>query len=221
MAIQAEKYFQLLEELKPYNAQLIAVSKTKPCSDIQAYYDLGQRDFGENYVQEFLEKVPQLPSNIRWHFIGHLQRNKVRQILPHVYLIHGVDSERLLSEIQKEAAKANLKIKVLLQVFVAQEETKFGFDQAEFSDLLSKLGQWPNVDIMGVMGMSSLTDNTAQVRSEFQQLKQASQQLLAVKGDATQLSMGMSGDYTIALEEGSTMVRIGSVLFGARDYSTK
>jgi pyridoxal phosphate enzyme (YggS family) len=221
MAIQADKYFQLLEELKPYNAQLIAVSKTKPCSDIQAYYDLGQRDFGENYVQEFLEKVPQLPSHIRWHFIGHLQRNKVRQILPHVYLIHGVDSERLLSEIQKEAAKANLKIKVLLQVFVAQEETKFGFDQAEFSELLSNLDQWPNVDIMGVMGMSSLTENTTQIRSEFQQLKQASQQLLAVKSDATQLSMGMSGDYTIALEEGSTMVRIGSVLFGARDYSAK
>lgn len=221
MAIQADKYFQLLEELKPYEAGLVAVSKTKPCSDIQAFYDLGQRDFGENYVQEFLEKVPQLPNDIRWHFIGHLQRNKVKQILPHVYLIHGVDSERLLNEIQKEAAKANLKIKVLLQVFIAQEETKFGFDQAELSAVISDLNQWPNVDIRGVMGMSSLTDNLAQVRAEFQQLKQASQQLLAVKSDANIISMGMSGDYSIALEEGSTMIRIGSVLFGARDYSNK
>lgn len=221
MAIQAEKYFQILDELMPYEAQLVAVSKTKPCSDIQAFYDLGQRDFGENYVQEFLEKVPQLPNDIRWHFIGHLQRNKVKQILPHVYLIHGVDSERLLNEIQKEAAKANLKIKVLLQVYIAQEETKFGFDQAELSAIISDLNQWPNVEIMGVMGMSSLTDNTTQVRTEFQQLKHASQQLLAVKNDANIISMGMSGDYAIALEEGSTMIRIGSVLFGARDYSNK
>ncbi len=221
MAINVDAYQQIKKSFGGKQVQLVAVSKTKPIEDIQGYYDMGQRDFGENYVQEFVEKVPALPADIRWHFIGHLQRNKVKQILPHVYLIHGVDSERLLNEIQKEAAKANLKIRVLLQVFIAQEETKFGFDQAELSVVISDLTPWPNVEIMGVMGMSSLTDNLAQVRAEFQHLKHASQQLLAVKNDANIISMGMSSDYTIALEEGSTMIRIGSVLFGARDYSNK
>ena len=216
MAINVDVYQQIKKSFGGKQVQLVAVSKTKPIEDIQGYYDMGQRDFGENYVQEFVEKVPALPADIRWHFIGHLQRNKVKLVIPHVYLIHGVDSERLLSEIQKEAAKANLRVNVLLQLFVAQEETKFGFDLSEFEGIIADLSRWPNVNVLGVMGMSSVTENTEQIRSEFKALKQASDRIVALNPAANILSMGMSGDYLLAIEEGSNMVRIGSTLFGAR-----
>jgi pyridoxal phosphate enzyme (YggS family) len=219
MAINVDSYQQIKKSFGGKQVQLVAVSKTKPIEDIQGYYDMGQRDFGENYVQEFVEKVPALPADIRWHFIGHLQRNKVKLVIPHVYLIHGVDSERLLSEIQKEAAKANLRVNVLLQLFVAQEETKFGFDLSEFEGIIADLSRWPNVNVLGVMGMSSVTENTEQIRSEFKALKQASDRLVALNPAANILSMGMSGDYLLAIEEGSNMVRIGSTLFGARQYN--
>jgi hypothetical protein len=219
MAINVNVYQQIKKSFGSKQVQLVAVSKTKPIEDIQGYYDMGQRDFGENYVQEFVEKVPALPADIRWHFIGHLQRNKVKLVIPHVYLIHGVDSERLLSEIQKEAAKANLRVNVLLQLFVAQEETKFGFDLSEFEGIIADLSRWPNVNVLGVMGMSSVTENTEQIRSEFKALKQASDRLVALNPAANILSMGMSGDYLLAIEEGSNMVRIGSTLFGARQYN--
>ncbi len=219
MAINVDSYQQIKKSFGGKQVQLVAVSKTKPIEDIQGYYDMGQRDFGENYVQEFVEKVPALPADIRWHFIGHLQRNKVKLVIPHVYLIHGVDSERLLSEIQKEAAKANLRVNVLLQLFVAQEETKFGFDLSEFEGIIADLSRWPNVNVLGVMGMSSVTENTEQIRSEFKALKQASDRLVALYPAANILSMGMSGDYLLAIEEGSNMVRIGSTLFGARQYN--
>lgn len=219
MAINVDSYQQIKKSFGGKQVQLVAVSKTKPIEDIQGYYDMGQRDFGENYVQEFVEKVPVLPADIRWHFIGHLQRNKVKLVIPHVYLIHGVDSERLLSEIQKEAAKANLRVNVLLQLFVAQEETKFGFDLSEFEGIIADLSRWPNVNVLGVMGMSSVTENTEQIRSEFKALKQASDRLVALYPAANILSMGMSGDYLLAIEEGSNMVRIGSTLFGARQFN--
>jgi pyridoxal phosphate enzyme (YggS family) len=219
MAINVDSYQQIKKSFGGKQVQLVAVSKTKPIEDIQGYYDMGQRDFGENYVQEFVEKVPALPADIRWHFIGHLQRNKVKLVIPHVYLIHGVDSERLLSEIQKEAAKANLRVNVLLQLFVAQEETKFGLDLSEFEGIIADLSRWPNVNVLGVMGMSSVTENTEQIRSEFKALKQASDRLVALNPAANILSMGMSGDYLLAVEEGSNMVRIGSTLFGARQYN--
>ncbi len=219
MAINVDSYQQIKKSFGGKQVQLVAVSKTKPIEDIQGYYDMGQRDFGENYVQEFVEKVPALPADIRWHFIGHLQRNKVKLVIPQVYLIHGVDSERLLSEIQKEAAKANLRVNVLLQLFVAQEETKFGFDLSEFEGIITDLSRWPNVNVLGVMGMSSVTENTEQIRSEFKALKQASDRLVALYPAANILSMGMSGDYLLAIEEGSNMVRIGSTLFGARQYN--
>ncbi len=219
MAINVDSYQQIKKSFGGKQVQLVAVSKTKPIEDIQGYYDMGQRDFGENYVQEFVEKVPALPADIRWHFIGHLQRNKVKLVIPQVYLIHGVDSERLLSEIQKEAAKANLRVNVLLQLFVAQEETKFGFELSEFEGIITDLSRWPNVNVLGVMGMSSVTENTEQIRSEFKALKQASDRLVALYPAANILSMGMSGDYLLAIEEGSNMVRIGSTLFGARQYN--
>jgi pyridoxal phosphate enzyme (YggS family) len=219
MAINVDSYQQIKKSFGGKQVQLVAVSKTKPIEDIQGYYDMGQRDFGENYVQEFVEKVPALPADIRWHFIGHLQRNKVKLVIPLVYLIHGVDSERLLSEIQKEAAKANLRVNILLQLFVAQEETKFGFDLSEFEGIIADLSRWPNVNVLGVMGMSSVTENTEQIRSEFKALKQASDRLVALNPAANILSMGMSGDYLLAIEEGSNMVRIGSTLFGARQYN--
>jgi pyridoxal phosphate enzyme (YggS family) len=219
MAINVDSYQQIKKSFGGKQVQLVAVSKTKPIEDIQGYYDMGQRDFGENYVQEFVEKVPALPADIRWHFIGHLQRNKVKLVIPHVYLIHGVDSERLLSEIQKEAAKANLRVNVLIQLFVAQEETKFGLGLSEFEGIIADLSRWPNVNVLGVMGMSSVTENTEQIRSEFKALKQASDRLVALNPAANILSMGMSGDYLLAVEEGSNMVRIGSTLFGARQYN--
>lgn len=224
MAIDKQAFLQISEELQAKTVTLVAVSKTKPASDILELYNLGQRDFGENYVQELVDKAAQLPIDIRWHFIGHLQSNKVKYIAPFVHLIHGVDSLKLLKEINKQAAKNNRTIDVLLQVHIAQEETKFGFDAHELQQLLqtqsAKLQEFSHVRVCGLMGMASFSDNSELVRSEFHQLKLLFDQYKSHTTGNIQLSilsMGMSGDYKTAIEEGSTLVRIGSLLFGARN----
>lgn len=219
MAVNAEQYHKIKQELANKNVLLVAVSKTKPVEDIQALYNLGQRDFGENYVQELCDKQEQLPKDIRWHFIGHLQSNKVKYIAPFVHLIHGTDSVKLLQEIDKQGKKLNRVIPCLLQVHIAQEETKFGFDDEELSNV--PIDQFTHVQINGLMGMASFTDDMEKVRTEFKHLK-ALFDSFAERAPSpvlrpTSLSMGMSADYTIAVEEGSTMVRIGSLLFGSRN----
>lgn len=224
MAINVANLAAIRKDLEKYNATLVAVSKTKPVADIEALYQLGQRDFGENYVQELVSKQPELPADLRWHFIGHLQSNKVKYIAPFVYLIHGVDSVKLLREINKQGAKLNRVLDVLLQVHIATEETKFGFDADELEQLFQpgELSQLSHVRIRGLMGMASFSENKEQVAGEFSQLKQLFDQFRNVEFPQVQfevLSMGMSGDYPVALEEGSTMVRIGSLLFGARNQS--
>ncbi|MEO7489267.1 MAG: YggS family pyridoxal phosphate-dependent enzyme [Ferruginibacter sp.] len=216
MSINKEKYTQLLFELNG-KATLVAVSKTKPVADVQELYDLGQRDFGENYVQELVDKEAVLPKDIHWHFIGHLQSNKVKYIALFVYLIHGVDSLNLLKEINKEAAKNNRVIDCLLQVHIAKEETKFGLDATELAEVMNAATGLKNVHVAGLMGMASFSDDLALVRKEFKELKLLYDQY----NSFTILSMGMSGDYTIAIEEGSNMVRIGSLLFGERNYPVK
>lgn len=211
MSVNVEKYREILAELQG-KVQLVAVSKTKPVEDIHALYDLGQRDFGENYVQELVDKQGQLPADIRWHFIGHLQSNKVKYIAPFVYLIHGVDSDRLLKEIGKQAAKAGRTIDVLLQVHIAREETKFGLDSAELEGVIVA-GAPAGVRIRGLMGMASNTEDQEVVRMEFRQLRGLFDRFFPNGG---LLSMGMSADYPIAMAEGGNMVRIGSLLFGRR-----
>ena len=214
MAIDKEVYQQIISELKKHQVTLVAVSKTKPATDILELYQLGQRDFGENYVQELVDKASQLPPDIRWHYIGHLQTNKVKYIAPFVHLIHGVDSIKLLQEINKQAAKNNRVIDVLLQIHIAEEETKFGLNKAELNELMNEIATMPlaNIQICGLMGMASFTNDKEKVRSEFKRLKSIlNNQRLPT------LSMGMSGDYKMAIEEGSTMVRIGSILFGTRN----
>jgi pyridoxal phosphate enzyme (YggS family) len=212
--INKEEYNQIHEELRLSKITLVAVSKTKPIEDIFELYNLGHRDFGENYVQELVEKAEQLPKDIRWHFIGHLQSNKVKLITPFIYLIHGVDSLKLLKEIDKQAEKNKRIIDCLLQVHIAQEETKFGFDETELLNL--ELKQFLNVRIKGVMGMASLTDDINKIRIEFKSLKTLFEKLKTQNPELSILSMGMSADYKIAIEEGSNMVRIGSLLFGER-----
>jgi pyridoxal phosphate enzyme (YggS family) len=215
MDINKEKYKEILSDLND-QATLVAVSKTKPIEDLLGLYALGQRDFGENYVQELVDKEAALPKDIRWHFIGHLQSNKVKYIAPFVHLIHGVDSIGLLKEINKQAAKNNRIIDCLLQVDIAQEETKFGLDEHELHELKNQLHELKNVAVKGLMGMASNSKDTTIIRTEFQQLKKLLTQFTIDNSPLTILSMGMSGDYKIALEEGSTMVRIGSLLFGER-----
>lgn len=213
--INRDNYISIKQELDAAGVILVAVSKIKPVSDILALYELGQRDFGENYVQELAEKQPQLPADIRWHFIGHLQSNKVKYIAPFVHLIHGVDSTSTLKEINKQAIKNNRTIDCLLQVHIAQEETKFGFDENEVNTILSG-DQYPNANLKGLMGMASFSDDLSLVRSEFRALKNLLTKAQSIDPAMTILSMGMSGDYRLAIEEGSTMVRIGSLLFGNR-----
>ena len=215
MAVDLPAYFQLCEEFNSKQVTLVAVSKTKPIEDIQLLYEAGQRDFGENYVQELCDKQAKLPTDIRWHFIGHLQSNKVKYIAPFVHLIHGVDSESLLKEIDKQARKNNRVIDCLLQMHIAQEETKYGLDATELTELFPKLPNYPNAHVVGLMGMASFSEDKNLVRSEFNTLAQAFQTLQTFQTAQT-LSMGMSGDYPIAIEAGSNMVRIGSLLFGAR-----
>ncbi len=214
MAVNISAYNNIKNYLDEKHVQLVAVSKTKPVEDILELYLLGQRDFGENYVQELVEKAEKLPKDIRWHFIGHLQTNKVKLIAPFVQLIHGVDSLKLLKEINKQAAKSERVIDCLLQVHIAQEETKFGFDEAELNQVMSQLNDSPltNIQIAGLMGMASFTENMEIVKEEFQKLKALFDQFPKLRI----LSMGMSSDYKIAVVEKSNMVRIGSLLFGQR-----
>ena len=223
MWINQYKYKEIIQELNDRNITLVAVSKTKPVEAIQELYDLGHRDFGENYVQELIEKENKLPKDIRWHFIGHLQTNKVKYIAPFVHLIHGVDSWKLLAAINKQGVKLNKSISVLLQMHIAQEETKFGMDESELKNLIADLADNPqsNILLKGLMGMASLTDDPQKTRSEFKNLKNLFDTYRKLKTSTIRfdiLSMGMSGDYLIAAEEGSNMVRIGSLLFGNRVY---
>lgn len=220
MSVNKQNYQEILSQLQPGGVTLVAVSKIKPVSDIEALHALGQKDFGENYVQELLEKARAAPPGIRWHFIGHLQSNKVKYIAPFIHLIHGVDSEKLLKEIDKQGRKNGRAINCLLQVHIAQEETKFGFDAAEVTALISKITagelSFEHVNICGLMGMASFSDDLQKVRSEFEFLAALYKNLQAAMPSFNTLSMGMSGDYKLAVECGSTMVRIGSLLFGAR-----
>ncbi len=205
--------------LQNAGCQLIVVSKTRPLEAISAWYELGQRDFGENRVPEMCDKYEALPKDIRWHLIGHLQSNKVRAAAPFVHLIHAVDSWDLLREIDKQAKKCDRIIDVLIQFYIAKEATKYGFSEEEFLQKMSSelLANLPNVRICGVMGMATFTEDKAQVRSEFRVLHQLFERLksafFADEAYFKTISMGMSGDYDIAVEEGSTMVRIGSLLF--------
>ena len=222
MPVNTNQYHSIISQLNPQKVQLIAVSKTKPNEDIIELYDLGQRAFGENYVQELVDKAASLPKDIQWHFIGHLQSNKVKYIAPFVHLIHGVDSEKLLEEINKQAFKQNRIIDCLLQVHIATEETKFGFDADSIDEFIQsgRLAQYPNIQIKGLMGMASFSEDTNLLTKEFTTLKQIFDQAAIQLGNQfTILSMGMSGDYTLAISLGSNMVRIGSLLFGARNYS--
>lgn len=211
----------------PNNVKLIAVSKTKPQENILEAYEGGYKVFGENKPQELKGKFEELPKDIEWHFIGHLQTNKVKYIAGFVQLIHAVDSLKLLQEINKQALKHNRVINCLLQFHIAQEESKFGYDLSEAIDMLNseEFKNLRGVNIVGVMGMATFTDNHDQVRLEFKQLKTNFNKLKTAcfknKTDFTELSMGMSGDYQIAIEEGSTMVRVGSSIFGARQYAKK
>ncbi len=216
MAVNKENYYKIREELDAKNVQLIAVSKIKPIEDILALYDLGQRDFGENYVQELVDKNANITNkSINWHFIGHLQTNKVKYIASFVHLIHSVDSLKLLQEINKQGKKSNRIINCLLQVYIATEETKYGLDENELTDILNEVnfGNLPNVSINGLMGMASFSDDLSKVKQEFQNLSNIKSKYPQLQT----LSMGMSQDYKIAVNEGSNMVRIGSLLFGERN----
>lgn len=224
MSIQANLESVKKSFLNP-DCTLIAVSKTKPLEDLREAYNAGIRDFGENKVQEIQAKQPEMPADTRWHMIGHLQSNKIKYIAPFVHLIHGVDSFKLLKEIDKVGKKINREIPVLLQMYIAVEESKFGFDRAELEEMLTsaEFTNLSHVKIEGLMGMATFTENREQIRQEFRGLKQLFEELKSrILPDfmkMTELSMGMSGDYQIAQEEGSTMVRIGSAIFGARNYS--
>jgi len=222
--VNIEVWESLQNEFAAKGVKLVAVSKTKPVSDIETLYKLGQRDFGENYVQELVEKQAQLPGDICWHFIGHLQSNKVKLIAPFVHMVHTVDSFKLLVEINKYASKNGRVIDVLLQMHIADEETKFGMDEKEIINLLdyyeAQKASLKDVRICGLMGMATNTDDEKKIRAEFCRLnnfyRHLSQTSFFGKPWFSFCSMGMSADYKIAIEEGSTLVRIGSMLFGSR-----
>ena len=220
----AENIRKIRNELKE-GVCLVAVSKTKPEQDIQEAYRAGQRVFGENKVQELVQKHENLPQDIEWHFIGHLQTNKVKYIAPFVQLIHGVDSFKLLKTIDKEGRKIGREIACLLQFHIAEEETKFGLSLAEAREMLAsdEFAGFEYANICGVMGMATYTDDQNQIRKEFRHLKEIFDQLKAEffcgKDSFSEISMGMSGDYQLAVEEGSTMVRVGSSIFGERNYA--
>jgi pyridoxal phosphate enzyme (YggS family) len=218
-----ENVFRLKNTFKNHGCLLVAVSKTRPIEDILEAYEAGIRDFGENKVQEMTEKQPQLPSDIRWHMIGHLQRNKIKFIAPFVHLIHGVDSFKLLRAIDKEAEKSSRVLSCLLQIHIAKEDTKFGFDERELMEMITaeEIGSLKNIKILGLMGMATNTSDMDLVRQEFAGLKGLMGRLkeheLPPNFELKEISMGMSGDYEIAQEEGSTIVRIGSAIFGNRN----
>ena len=206
----------------PENVTLVAVSKTKPVADLMEAYDAGQRIFGENKIQEMTEKWEQMPKDIKWHMIGHVQTNKVKFMTEYVSLIHGVDSLKLLEEINKQAQKHNRVIDCLLQMYIAEEESKFGLDENELNEILNseEYKNLKNIKVIGLMGMATFTDNQSQIKKEFQNLKsifdRLQQQPQTQNLEPKTLSMGMSGDYKLAIECGSTMVRIGSSIFGGR-----
>lgn len=210
---------EIRSKIAPFNARLVAVSKTQPVENIRKLYDAGQRVFGENRVQELVEKQAQMPADIDWHLIGHLQKNKVRQIAPFVKMIHSVDSLKLLQTIDNEAVRLGRVIDCLLQFHIAEEESKFGFSETEAIEMLQSPDFFllKNIQICGVMGMATFTENTAQVRQEFRELHRIFENLktrfFSEKPYFKEISMGMSGDFEIALEEGATFVRIGSLLF--------
>tara|TARA_B110001469_G_C9578385_1_gene286848 strand:+ start:241 stop:897 length:657 start_codon:yes stop_codon:yes gene_type:complete len=218
MSIQ-KQLLSILEEL-PKHVHLVAVSKTKPNADLEEAYAAGQRIFGENKIQEMTQKWETLPKDIQWHMIGNVQTNKVKYMAPYVSLIHGVDRYKLLKEINKQAAKSDRVIDCLLQMHIAQEDTKFGFNKEELETVVTdlKANPLPHIRIKGLMGMATFTDNQNQIRSEFKTLKQQFDWLQTQHPEANQLSMGMSGDYALAIEEGSTMIRVGSKIFGSRNY---
>lgn len=219
-----ENYQSILAKVNSYDATLVAVSKTKPVEDIEALHQKGQVVFGENKIQEMCDKQSQLPDDIEWHMIGHIQRNKVKYMAPFVSLVHGVDRFKVLRELNKQAQKVERVQDCLLQMHIADEESKFGFDQKELEEMLAdpSFAELQNVRIRGLMGMATFTDDEKQIRKEFKGLRQLYEQLqngvFADKQGFSILSMGMSGDYAIALEEGSNMVRIGSLIFGERHY---
>lgn len=224
MPFLTEKYQKIKQQTDPFHATIVAVSKTKPVEDILEAYNMGLRDFGENYVQELVEKQSSLPQEIRWHFIGHLQSNKVKYIAPFVHLIQGVDSEKLLVEINKQGKKIQRRISCLLQVYISKDETKFGFDEKELAALIKKITDhndpgFEYVNIRGLMGMATFTEDNEMIKNEFGYLKSIFDQYTRLPFFNQQfnlLSMGMSADYAFALEKGSNMVRIGSLLFGER-----
>ncbi len=223
MSLLIDSYQKVADEARMKRAVLIAVSKTKPVADIEALYNMGHRDFGENYVQELSEKQTLLPSDIHWHFIGHLQTNKVKYIAPFVHMIHGVESHKLLREIDKQGARNGRKIKCLLQLHVSREETKFGLDEQEIDALLHEISNSDDlefVSISGVMAMASFSSDQELLRSEFKTVKQmfdfVKEKYFYHDDQFSVISMGMSSDYQLALEEGSTMIRVGSLIFGER-----
>lgn len=220
--IDVQQNIAAIRQHIPSGVTLICVSKFHTAETIMQAYDAGERDFGESRVQELLLKQQALPADIRWHFIGHLQTNKVRQIVPFVHMIHSVDSVHLLEVINREAEKIGRRVNVLLEVHVAKEETKSGFMPEEITSLNTKLSTLNYIEICGIMGMATYTDNQTEWRRCFREIKSIEQQLLnhseLLNNSAPQISMGMSDDYLVAIEEGSTMVRIGSSIFGNRDY---
>ena len=228
MPVKDQAYKQISTALELKNVKLVAVSKTKPVEDIFELYKLGHRDFGENYVQELAEKHLLLPHDIHWHFIGHLQSNKVKYIAPFVHLVHGVDSFKLLVEINKQGMKNHRVIECLLQVHIAQEETKFGLSEEELDELVDDLQKLNGTDqlhfvkVTGLMGMASFTEDENKIRGEFKYLASLFDKYSKVHTTNLELkniSMGMSSDYKIAMEEGSNMVRIGSLIFGEREQT--
>ncbi len=211
----------ILNEIEPYDATLVAVSKTKPAARIEEMYQLGQRHFGENRVQELVEKYEQLPKDILWHQIGHLQTNKVKYIAPFVHLIHAVDSEKLINKIDQEAEKSNRNINILLQLKIAKEDSKYGLSQDDLLKLAKDISdyKWNHINLVGLMGMASFVQDKRQIKEEFKVLKNSFDHIKSqawCPSEFSEISMGMSGDYKIALEEGSTMIRAGSLLFGSR-----
>ncbi len=212
-----QEHIESIRATLPSGVTLICVSKFHPAEAIAEAYQAGERDFGESHVQELARKQESLPKDIRWHFIGHLQTNKVRTIVPYIYLIHSVDSLRLLETLQKEAARISRRVAVLLEVHVAQEETKSGFLPDELQALLDSgaLSAMPNIEVKGIMGMATNTDDTTEIKRCFDTMAA----IYRARTEWTVLSMGMSEDYELAIEAGSNMVRIGSAIFGERDYT--
>ena len=217
-----QQHIAAIRATLPQGVTLVSVSKFHPVEAIEEAYAVGERDFGESHVQELLRKYEALPKDIRWHMIGHLQTNKVRAIVPFIHLIQSVDSLRLIETIQKEAARIDRTVNILLEVHVAKDETKSGFLPDELPEALELLRHTPNIRVLGLMAMSTLTDDEQEIRRCFRTAKTIAENLLPItdnRSPITVISLGMSDDYRIAIEEGSTMVRIGSTIFGERDYS--